>query len=778
MKSLGWIILAAALAPAGTLAQTVAQTPPPADGATAAGAVLPQVNVVGTAPLLGSGIDQNQIPAASYVLDQKQVQQAYTPRALDALNQLVPSVNLSDAQGNPFQQNLFFRGFEASSLAGAPQGLAVYLNGVRFNQPFADTINWDLFPEVAIQSMNVEGANPVFGLNALGGSIAVQLKDGFGFHGGQSDTEAGSYGRVSSTLQYGVQSGNVATYVALSALNDDGWRIDQSSQLRNFYGDLGWRSDAAEVHFSVMGADNYLNGPASAPVQFLAANPAAVLTAPNQVVNRYLQVALRGNYDISDTTALQALAYYTNLSQRVRNGNASNGQVCNNGIGLCTSDGVTPFTDRSGAQIPDFLNGGPYSEQDNQGTDENGYGASLQATDTHQLFGRPNHFTAGLSFDGGQTMFDATSFQGGLSTDGLQNWFGPGYVIDTPGVIQPARVFTTNAYYGIYASDILDVTDRLSFTLSGRLNDAQLNLSGQNGTPVFGQHNYSHFNPGAGATYKLFETLSLYGGWAVANRAPTPVELSCASPTDACSIANFFVGDPSLKQVVAQTFEAGLRGNTTIGTAALSWTAGVYRTNSQDDIQFTAVPVSGFGYFQNIGNTQRQGVELGSNLKWGRLSAYLNYSYTDATYQSSFIQNSYSPFANANGQIFVHPGNRLPGIPANQLKFGMTYNITDQWSVGIDGIARDGAYLFGDEANQNPKTPGYVVLNLNTSFRPIPGVEFYGIIQNLLNQNYYSFGTFSPTSSVPYPLAPGATNPRSLSPGWPIAGYGGVRLTF
>ena len=147
----------------------------------------------------------------------------------------VPNLHQLDGR----DPSLFYHGFQASSLQGVPQGLAVYVNGARFNQPFGDTVDWDLIPDLAIDRMDLVGSNPVFGLNALGGALSVQLKNGFTYHGAEIDLLGGSFGKYQGELQYGIESGNVAAYVAASGLQEGGWRDVQSSQLRNFYGDLG-----------------------------------------------------------------------------------------------------------------------------------------------------------------------------------------------------------------------------------------------------------------------------------------------------------------------------------------------------------------------------------------------------------------------------------------------------------------------------------------------------------------------------------------------------------
>jgi outer membrane receptor protein involved in Fe transport len=274
--------------------------------------------------------------------------------------------------------------------------------------------------------------------------------------------------------------------------------------------------------------------------------------------------------------------------------------------------------------------------------------------------------------------------------------------------------------------------------------------------------------------------LTAYGSYAEANRAPTPAELSCASPQDSCSLANFFVGDPNLKQVVAHTFEGGLRGSlAAFSGARLSYNVGVYQTDLDDDIEFINAPTLGRAYFSNVGETQRQGVDVGLQLKTARWLTYLQYSYINATFLTGFVESAGSnPAADANGNITVQRGDRLPGIPANQLKFGFNYKVTDKWTVGLAGVAASGAYLYGDEGNLTPKLPAYVTLDFNTQYQVTKHIQLFGQIQNLTDAKYYTYGTFSPTTSVYLAQAPNATNPRSYSPAAPIGGFGGVKVTF
>ena len=746
----------------------------------AAELTLPPVEVVGATPLLGSGVDRNKVPAETHVLTDQDISRNGYPQALRALNEDVPGVTLDAAAGNPFQPNLLYHGFLASPLQGNPQGLAVYVNGARFNQPFGDTVNWDLIPDLAIDRMDLVGSNPVFGLNALGGALSVRMKNGFTYQGGELDLLGGSFAHYQGNLQYGVQSDNVAAYVAATGLHEGGWRDLQSSNLGNFYGDLGWRGYGGEVHINVTAAQTRLNGPGTSPVELLGVNPSAQFTAPNLITNQYAQVNLTGSYDINDTTSLQGLAYYTYLQQKVINGNVADLSPCNDGSGLlCQAPGVVG-TDINGNPIPDFLNGGPYSDLDQQSTNTNGYGASIQVTNRNEVLDRPNQLIGGFSFDGAQTLFAASTQIGGLSPSD-RVFAGPGITIDqADGSIAPVRLGISDAYYGAFFTDTLDFTSQLSGNVAGRYNLAQIDLSDQMGSALTGNHTYSRFNPAGGLTYKILPGLTVYASYADANRAPTPAELTCSNAASPCSLANFFTGDPNLQQVVSHTIEAGLRSQLQpFEGATVSANVAYYRSSLNNDILFVNSPIQGRAFFQNVGTTLRQGVDLSAQVKTDRLLAWIAYSYIDATFQTGFTASSENnPGANANGNIQVQPGNHLPGIPSNLWKLGVDYKASDAWTVGGTAVAASGQFLFGDEANLTQKTPAYFVLNLHTSYQITKNLQLFGLVENAFNTTYYTFGTFSPTSSVPIVQAPGAANPRSYSPAAPIAGTIGIRLTF
>ena len=287
-----------------------------------------------------------------------------------------------------------------------------------------------------------------------------------------------------------------------------------------------------------------------------------------------------------------------------------------------------------------------------------------------------------------------------------------------------------------------------------------------------------------GGTFRIAPELTGYAGYSQANRAPTPLELGCANPLQPCIIDSFLVSDPPLKQVVAKTVEAGLRGAIRLGglAAPIRWQVGVYRTDSSNDIQNIPSPLNnGFGYFANVGATRRQGLDASIDYTGNGCVFYASYAFVDATYLNALTLAAPDgdPFADDNGNISVAPGDYISSIPHHRVKVGLDRHFTSKWVFGGDLLWVSSEYYGGDESNQNPKLPGYATVNLHTSYRVTERLEIYGLIDNLFNHHYETFATFFDNSSyVGNPSFPNLTDTRSLTPGKPFAAYGGLKISF
>ena len=731
----------------------------------------------------GSGIDPDKVPAAVNTVDANQIDREHSANIANALEKFVPGIVVNEVAGNPFQPNVQFRGFVASPVSGTPQGLAVYQNGVRINEAFGDTVNWDLIPTAAIQSVAVIANNPAFGLNALGGAINITMKNGFNYHGAEIDTMAGSYGRIQNSTQWGKQIDNYAVYGALEGVHDDGFRNFSPSEVRRFYGDVGYKNDESEFHLNMGVAENHFGATATAPIELLDQFWGATYTTPQTTQNRVGYLNLIGKVEATPSWTIEGSAHVRRFEQNIVDGNPTGTQPCTDPALLCFGDDTTPAFGLNGVQLANpFAPGTVLGELDRNTTRSTTTGATLQATNSDQLFGRNNKFVLGASFDSSVTRFTASPELGTI---------GPNFVVSGSGIflgqsgnpvsIGPVDLRATNQYTGLYALDTFDVTNALTITGGGRFNLANIVLEDQIGTSLNGTDNFNHFNPLIGGTYKITPGLTAYAGYSQANRAPTPLELSCADPARPCIVAAFLVSDPPLKQVISQTVEAGFRGSRELNIGTLGWKFGVFRTDNTDDILAIPSPVlQGFGFFQNVGSTRRQGIETEVTLKSNALQFFASYALVDARFLNALELASNSPFADANGNVQVLPGNRIPAIPRNRVKASVDYSITDALKIGGDALLVSSQYFVGDESNQAPRVPGYAVFNLHTSYQINKRFQVYARVDNLLDNRYATYGTFFDTAAIPNLANGGApfTDPRSLSPARPRVYYAGLKATF
>ena len=757
--------------------------------------ILPSMTVIGNTPLPGSGVDIDKVPANVQTLGPGSLQRDGADDFLpNAAARNLSSVNLNSEQGSSFQSDFVYRGFEASPISGIPQGIAVYQNGVRVNEAFGDTVNWELIPQFAVNRMTIQSNNPVFGLNALGGAVSLEMKNGFNFHGTDIQAGGGSFGNVTGYFESGQQSGDFGVYGAFGGVHDDGFRNLNRTGIGQGYFDIGYEKNDFTVHLSVSAADSSFDGTGPTPIEMLNANRAAAFTFPQLIQNQAQLVQLTSSWKPTDALLISGDLYYRHFHQRLIDGNTTDVAPCTNNAAFFCLEGANLFPndvlfDSHGNPVPTgaitLPPGAVYGETDFSQTDTNTIGAGLQAKYTEPLWGHGNNFVTGATFDHSVTNYSAYGVLGALLPSLAVT--GSDIIIDqgqnptaSPPIEQPINVMGTNNYYGFYATDTFDVTPRLAATVSGRLNIADIGINDQSGHApgLNGNHTYIHFNPGAGLTYKLTDNVTIYGGWSESNRAPTAGELTCSNPTTPCILDAFLVADPPLKQIVSQTVEFGVRGHFVTGVmpGVFLWNLGAYRTDSDNDIMLLATNINGFGFFDNVGVTRRQGIEAGLAWRWEKWFISMNYSLLDATFRENLTLSSNSPAADPNGNIFVHSGDRLPLSPTHRFVLNAEYDVTPHWKVGGDLRVVSSQYLVGDESNQEPKMPAYATVNLHTSYRILDRVTLFGEIDNIFGARYFTYGTFTELGGLPPSLS--LSDPRTFSPAPGRAFYGGVKVTF
>ncbi|WP_334006286.1 TonB-dependent receptor [Burkholderia cepacia] len=731
-------------------AVAVAQEAPQAPAVT-----LPTVVVVGTTPLLGIGTPLQKVPANVQTVRAAELDAQHRATLADFFAANLQSVTISEAQGNPYQTDVNYRGFTASPLLGTPQGLSVFVDGVRVNEPFGDVVNWDILPTQAIDRMQlIPGSNPVYGRNTLGGALAITTKNGKSNPGGEAEVSGGSWGRKTAAIEQGGTIGsNLDYYATANVANDGGWADHNASRVRQAFGKLRYTDSDTTLSISAGGADNALYGTQTIPRSFLD-NRKQAYTYPDLNRNSAGYLTLSGDRFFGEHVELSGNAYYRHL----RNTNISSNN--NTDYGSVGDDGTVDTVQGTNAQSTIV-------------TDS--YGGGLQLTLLGKLGAMANQLIAGVAADVANSSYVASSQDA--------------YFTDTRAAIgvgdfEPqTRAKTRNANLGVYLSDALSLTPHWTLTVSGRYDWSKAQIGDESGVqPLLdGNHTFSRFNPALGLNWNPVAGFTAYATYNEGMRSPTAIELACADPAAPCSLPNDFIADPALKPVISKTFEAGMRGR--IG-AATTWSAAAYRTTLTDDIQFISSPASAQGYFRNVGDTRRQGIELAGRTRFGPLGVGLSYSYVDATYRSSWTEHSpANSAADANGNVAVKPGDHIPGIPAHTVKLRLDYAATPRWDIGANVTWRSGVYARGDENNQdvNGRISGYVLVDLDMRYRITKRFEVFASVTNLFDKRYASFGVLGQNFfNGPNHTFDGANpvNEQFVGPGAPRGAWVGVRYAW
>jgi len=739
---------------------------------------LPPVRVIGTTPLPSLGIPLDKYPGNAQRMTTEDIKDQNLVNLPEQLFRNFGSVNTIGAQGNPWQSDLTYRGFLGGPLTGSPIGLSVYVDGMRFNDGFGDTINWDLIPQFAISAVDIiPGSNPLFGLNTLGGALAVRTKRGFDNPGLELGVSGGSWGRWAVEGEYGGSRGPFDWFLGFNVLNENGWRDESSSELRQAFAKVGYRTAQTDVELSYTFANNSLVGNGLAPESTLAKDRSAVYTFPDETRNLMNLVNLRGSQWLTDTVLLSGNVFYRNYRRDTRNGDAevncvddatgrqaftASGRPLH--PGLCRGS-AAGFFDAQGNPLAGNLALDAEGEDRKTSTQTNDWGATLQLQYRGKIVGRDNRLTVGVAYDGHSTRFTQSEAPSAFAPRG--NSVG---IVRTGDFETVVNVATGQQNIGVYLADTFEIIPQLGITVAGRFQHVSIKIRDRSdeNPDLNGDHSFNHVSPAVGITYQPLAVLTAFFSFSEGFRAPTPAELTCADPDAPCRLPNAFVADPPLDPVIAHTYEFGLRGKLPLGDELL-WSLAIFRTDLTDDIMFIVAETGGAGFFQNVAKTRRQGVEVGLQGRWKWLRYFLNYAFVDATYQSD---ETLASVTDPNG-VQVKTGDHIPGIPAQNLKLGAEVEILKNLFLSANVIYVSGSYLRGDDGNHQPKLADYTTLNLGVRWVPIKNLELWGRVDNVTNTHYSTAGALN-FNAFADPIAV----QRFAAPGAPIAGWVGAKVRF
>ncbi|MEX2131613.1 MAG: TonB-dependent receptor, partial [Pseudohongiellaceae bacterium] len=403
----------------------------------------------------------------------------------------------------------------------------------------------------------------------------------------------------------------------------------------------------------------------------------------------------------------------------------------------------------------------------------------------------PNRLVTGYSYFDGQSRFHGELELADLdpisrSTSGL----GTGTFVEEAAT----SINTSTRTWSLYFTDTLDLTERLSVTLAGRYNEINTRLRDRSGErpELNGRHRFSRFNPAVGMTYAYTGNTTLFLSYNEANRVPTPIELSCNDqifslareyaeaegddPDDVefeCRLPNAFLADPPLDDVVTRNVEAGVRGNAN----GLIYSMGLFHAVNRDDIIFQTTGRA-TGLFANVDRTRRMGLEAAVAGNIGRMDWYASYSQVRATFEDDFtVLSPNHDFADTDGTIAVTRGDRIPGIPRHQFKFGVDFALTTSLNLGLDGFYNSSQTLRGDESNQLNEVDGFQVVNLRATYKVSDIVTLFARVTNLFDSRYESFGLLGEDPSELLDFI-SDESPYFLGPGAPRGAWLGARVLF
>jgi outer membrane receptor protein involved in Fe transport len=798
------------------------------------------VDVVATTPLVGSDLSLKQIPAPVQSATQEDLNNSGALDLSQLLNQRLSGVNINENQGNPFQPDVNYRGYTASPLLGTPEGLSVYVDGVRQNQPFGDVVSWDLIPSIAISEVAlVPGSNPLFGMNTLGGSMSIETKDGRGKPGTMVQSSGGSFGRRSVVFEHGgINAPGFNWYLAGNLFHEDGWRVRSPSDVRQSFNKFGWQGQRTAVNLSFAYANNSLTGNGLQEQRFLARDYASGYTYGDVTTNRSPSFNLTMRHTASTALSFSGNAYFRYIRADTINPNLNTNSLDESAYQPNAADQAalkaagysgyptsgenasnTPFPHwRCIAQALEFQE--PIEKCNaiivRSAAKQHNYGLSGQLTWFTAISGHRNQLTAGTGWDrSGLTFQQASQF----------GYINPDYTItgvdafedgttNSNGVPVDTRVYLRGLpqTWSLYATDTLSLGSAWSLTVSGRFNRSTIDNRDRidpGGGPgsLDGQYVFNRFNPSAGVTFSPNRFVNLYSSYSESSRAPTSIELGCADPNNPCNLPNALAGDPPLSQVQTRTVEAGVRNGGEAGS--LNWSAGWFRASNHNDLLFVTSNQTGNGYFRNFGQTLRQGVETHLSGRIGRITLGGNYTFLRATYESpetlsgssnSTNDSALSGLRGMDGVIQIQPGNRIPLTPLHMLKAFADVQFTRKISADLNFLAVSSSFARGNENNQSqpdgiyylgPGTsPGYDVVNLAARYQVQKRLQIFAQVNNLFDHHYYTAAQLGPTGFTdqgafiarPFPLDANGNFPilhaTFYAPGAPRGAWAGVRLKF
>jgi outer membrane receptor protein involved in Fe transport len=423
----------------------------------------------------------------------------------DLLNANLGSASLSNGTGSPYQSDVSYRGFQATSLLGSPTGLSVYLDGVRMNEPFGSIVNWDLIPMNAIARVEVlPGSNPLFGLNTLGGALVLDTKNGADNGGAAITVQGGSFNRRSVQAEAGgtLAGQSIDWFLAGNYDKQDGYRWYTDTEVKQVNGKLRWHCANANVEIGAIWSGTSLSGTQALPLSMLD-NPKQAYTWPDKITNNQVIVNLKGDARLGAAIRLSGNVYYRRSIAHAINSNASNDDGCFDGSRDCTASAVAgtaldlnqnnPFPTGTGKYANFLPYGGSlpirdYTDNINTSlvfsqTHQNVWGGNALIDVDQPLIGLKNDFNLGGSFETARVDYVQNTNLAHLvnyQTVPMPWNFKYSSAAGFQGspLITKVVVASRSTSFNLFLRDVMNLTDALSLTGSLSYTHTQVSLSG------------------------------------------------------------------------------------------------------------------------------------------------------------------------------------------------------------------------------------------------------------------------------------------------------------
>ena len=652
-------------------------------------------------------------------------------------------VNVTNQTGSTSQADIRLRGFALSPIVGVPQGVSVFVDGVRVNEADASQVHLSLIPGGAVDRIElIRGSVGAFGRNSLAGALNIVTRRGTERFV-EMEMEGGPYGLLRGALEASGSAGSFDGFAVASYDRSSGWRQLSGTEARSLFAKAGWRAERTDVWLSYTFASHSLEGPGPLPDSWLDGGALPP--------------------DITDPPADRRRLQYTGGS----------GDVFTPRLHFLSGRVERRLADSWTLQASSFGRLADFRQRNDNITEPD----ALGLTDIRSLGS-----AAQISFEPSNRLMATAGAEWTRNDVEIEIRELPNQAFPLIVPATTERLETDENNVGAFGEVWWRARPTVSLYGSLRFDYVNLPVRDLLDPTGSGRNTFAQWSGGIGISKRLDRAWNAFASYGRGFRAPVILEVMCADPEDPCQLPFELGPDPPLKPVTSDTWQAGLRMAKPRGQAEV---AAFWSEVRNDIFNVTDLVTPTRGFFTNLDRTRRLGVEVSLALvpfsSVPSLTVRTAMGWTRATFESEAVLSA--PFldgdngaggANAgDGPTApqVEAGDRFPMVPSLTASVGLRYDL-NQGAFELTGGWVGGQFLVGDEGNDATagKLDGYALLDA-TAERSFGAVLFYLRVSNVLDASYRSFGILSenlrgPSEGVEPFVTPG--HPRQLMVGMRI----------